>query len=62
MDTITDLRYSNSKGFATRSESSIEIISVMSFLQKTIVSMAFANDFIQGGQVKFFSFHSTLSL
>ena len=43
-----------SKGVATRSESSNEIVSVTSYLRKTIVTIAFANDFVQGGHVELF--------
>ena len=39
------------KGFATRSENFNEIASVTSYLRKTIVTIAFVNDFVQGGRV-----------
>ena len=42
------------KGVATRSKSSIEFVSVMSHLRTTIATIAFANDFVQGGHVELF--------
>ena len=42
----------NSKGVATRSENSDEIVGVTSYLRKTIVTMAFVDNFVQGGRVE----------
>ena len=39
-------------GFATRSENFNEIVSVTSYLRKTIATIAFVNDFFQGGRVE----------
>ena len=44
------------KGVATRSENSNEIVSVTSYLWKTIVTIAFVNDFVQGGRVELYRF------
>ena len=41
-------------GFATRSESSNEIVSMTSYLRQTIVTIAFVNDFVQGGRVELY--------
>ena len=41
-------------GFATRSENFNEIVSVTSYLRKTIMTIAFVNDFVQGGRVELF--------
>ena len=43
-------------GFATRSKNSNQIVSVTSYLRKTIVTIAFVNGFIQGGHVELFRF------
>ena len=43
-----------SKGFATRSENSNEIVSMTAYLRKTIVTIAFVNDFVQGGRVELY--------
>ena len=40
------------KGFVTRSENSNEIVSMTSYLRKTIVTIAFVNDFVPGGCVE----------
>ena len=42
------------KSVATRSENSNEIVSVTSYLRKTIVTIAFVNDFVQGGRVELY--------
>ena len=42
------------KGVATRSENSNEIVSMTSYLRKTIVTTAFVNDFVQGGRVELY--------
>ena len=44
------------KGFATRSENSNEIVSMTSYLRQTIVTIAFVNDFVQGGGVELYRF------
>ena len=41
-------------GFATGSENSNEIVSVTSYLRQTIVTIAFVNDFVQGGRVELY--------
>ena len=46
--------YINCRGVATRSENSNEILSVTSYLRKTIVAIAFVNDFVQGGRVELY--------
>ena len=48
----TCCRYS--KGVATRSENSNEIVSVTSYLRKTIVTIALVNDFVQDGRVELY--------
>ena len=48
----TCCRYS--KGVATRSENSNEIVSVTSYLQKTIAPIGFANNFVQDGNFELF--------
>ena len=42
------------KGFVELSKNVNEIISVMSYLRKTIVTIALANDFVQGGRVELY--------
>ena len=42
------------EGVATCIENSNKIVSVTSYLRKTIVTIAFANDFVQGGHVELF--------
>ena len=42
------------KGVATRSENSNEIVSMTSYLRKTIVTIAFVNDFVQGERVELY--------
>ena len=44
----------NNKGVATRSENSNEIVSVPSYLRKTIVTIAFVDDFVQSGRVELY--------
>ena len=41
-------------GFATRSENFNEIVSVTSHLRETIVTIAFVNDFVQGGRAELY--------
>ena len=45
---------SNNKGVATRSEKSNEIVSITTYLRKTIVTTVFANNFVRGGHVELF--------
>ena len=43
------------QGFATSGENFNEIVSVTSHLQKkTVVTIAYVNDFVQGGRVELF--------
>ena len=51
-----DGKIAQCKGVATRSENSNEIVSVTSYLRKTIVAIAFVNDFVQGGRVELYRF------
>ena len=46
--TILTVKYYINKGFDTRSENFNEIVSVTSYLWKSIVTIVFVNDFVQG--------------
>ena len=51
---MADMSDEYCKGFATRSENSNEIVSVPSYLRKTIVTIAFVDDFVQSGRVELY--------
>ena len=53
--------FAATKGVATRSKNFNKIVSMTSHLQKTIVTIAFANDFIQSEHVELFRFVSLYS-
>ena len=42
------------KDFATRSENANEVVSVTTYLRKTVVTIAFVNDFVQGVRVELY--------